>query len=177
MQVKTNDLKALLLAAGKKDIRYYLNGILVNSEHLVATDGHRMHVIAHGGDWPHGPVTIPREVVGLAVKAKTLELTLTTEALGVIAYRPVGSTYPDYLRVLPTQTEVVTGERYADLNPDYHRDAVKAIQTATGFKNAALSYVGNCWYWCNGRMAVVVMPYRVVCPTTGLTQYQLERLQ
>lgn len=177
MQIKTADLKAVLLAAGKKDIRYYLNGIHVNSRHIVGTDGHRLHAIAHGGDWPHDPVTIPREVVELAVKAKTLELTLTTEALGAISYKPIDGTYPDYMRVIPTQTEVVTGERYADLNPDYHHDAVKAIQTATGFKSAALSHVGNCWYWCNGRMAVVVMPYRMVCPKTGLTQYQLERLQ
>lgn len=177
MQVKTNDLKALLLAAGKKDIRYYLNGVHVNSKHLVATDGNRMHVIAHGGDWPHDPVTIPREVVELAVKAKTLELTLTTEALGAICYKPIDGTYPDYTRVLPASSDVVTGERYADLNPDYHHDAVKAIQAATGFKAAALSQVANYWYWCNGRMAVVVMPYRMVCPKTGLTQYQLERLQ
>ena len=177
MQIKTNDLKAVLLAAGKKDIRYYLNGIHVNSRHIVGTDGHRVHVIAHGGDWPHDPVTIPREVVELAVKAKTLELTLTAEALGAISYKPIDGIYPDYMRVIPAQTEVVTAERYADLNPDYLRDAVKAIQTATGFKGAALASVGNCWYWCNGRMAVVVMPYRMVCPKTRLTQYQLERLQ
>ena len=177
MQINTADLKALLLAAGKKDIRYYLNGVHVNSKYLVATDGRRMHVITHGGDWPRDPVTVPRDVVELAVKAKTLELTLTTDALGAISYKPVGGPYPNYMRIIPTQTEVVTGERYADLNPDYHHDAVKAIQTATGFKNAALSHVGNRWYWCNGRMAVVVMPYRMVCPKTGHSQYQLERLQ
>lgn len=177
MQVRTNDLKAVLLAAGKKDVRYYLNGVHVNSRHIVGTDGARLHATSHGGDWPHDPVTIPREVVELAVKAKTLELTLTTEALGLISYEPIDGIYPGYMRVIPAQTDVVTAERYADPNPDYHHDAVKAIQMATGFKNAALSNVGDRWYWCNGRMAVVVMPYRMVCPKTGLTQYQLERLQ
>lgn len=176
MQVNTNDLKALLLAAGKKDIRYYLNGVHVNSKHLVATDGHRLHVIAHGDDCPHDPVTIPREAVELAVKAKTVELTLTPEAIGAISYKPVGGTYPDYVRVLLAPTGVVTAERYTDLNPEFYRDAVNAIKLATGFAAAALTHVGNFWYWCNGRMAVVVMPTRVVDPKTGATSYQLERL-
>lgn len=178
MQIKTADLKAVLLAAGKKDIRYYLNGIHVNSRHIVGTDGRRMHVIAHGGDWPHNPVTIPREVVELAVKAKTLELTLTTEALGAISYKPIDGIYPDYMRVIPTQTEVVDGERHVDVNPEYWRDAEKAIKLI-GWKGElpALSHVGNCWYWCNGRLAVVVMPQRLVNPKTGERGYQLERLQ
>ena len=177
MQIKTNDLKALLLAAGKKDIRYYLNGVHVNSKHLVATDGHRMHVIAHGGDWPHGPVTIPREAVELAVKAKTVELTLTTEVIGAISYKPIDGVYPDYLRVLPVSIGIVHGDRHVDVNPEYWRDAEKAIKLI-GWKgeHPALTHVGNCWYWCNGRMAVVVMPYRMVNPKTGFTQYQLECL-
>lgn len=178
MQIKTADLKAVLLAAGKKDLRYYLNGVHVNSRHIVGTDGSRMHVIAHGGDWPHDPVTIPREVVELAVKAKTLELTLTTEALGAISYKPVGGTYPDYTRVLPASSDVVTGERHVDVNPEYWRAAEKAIKLI-GWKgeHPALSHVGNCWYWCNGRLAVVVMPQRLVNPKTGERGYQLERLQ
>lgn len=178
MQIRTNDLKAVLLAAGKKDIRFYLNGIHVNSRHIVGTDGHRMHAIAHGGDWPHDPVTIPREVVELAVKAKTVELTLTTEALGPVSYKPVEGTYPDYMRVLPAPTSVVSGERHVDVNPEYWRDAEKAIKLI-GWKgeHPALSHVGNCWYWCNGRLAVVVMPQRLVNPNTGERGYQLERLQ
>lgn len=178
MQVRTNDLKAVLLAAGKKDVRYYLNGVHVNSRHIVGTDGARLHATSHGGDWPHDPVTIPREVVELAVKAKTLELTLTTEALGLISYEPIDGIYPGYMRVTPAQTDVVTAERYADPNPEYWRDAEKAIKLI-GWKGElpALSHVGNCWYWCNGRLAVVVMPQRLVNPKTGERGYQLERLQ
>lgn len=178
MQIKTNDLKAVLLAAGKKDVRYYLNGVHVNSQHIVGTDGHRLHAIAHGGDWPHDPVTIPSDVVELAVKAKTLELTLTPQSLGAISYKPLDGRYPDYQRVLPAPTGVVTSERYIDVNPEYWRDAEKAIKL-TGWRgeHPALAHVGNCWYWCNGRMAVVIMPQRTINPKTGETGYQLERLQ
>ena len=178
MQIKTSDLKAVLLAAGKKDIRTYLNGVHVNSKHIVGTDGARLHAIAHGGEWPHGPVTIAREVVELAVKAKTLELTLTTDALGDISYKPVGGTYPDYARVLPAQTDVVTAERYVDVNPEFWRDAEKAIKLASWNGGLpALAHVGNCWYWCNGRLAIVIMPWRMINPDTGERGYQLEKLQ
>ena len=34
-------LTSTILFASKKDVRYYLNGIHVNREHLEATDGHR----------------------------------------------------------------------------------------------------------------------------------------
>ena len=178
MQIKTADLKAVLLAAGKKDKRFYLNGVHVNSKHIVGTDGARLHAIAHGGEWPHAPVTIAREVVELAVKAKTLELTLTTDALGAISYKPTGGTYPDYARVLPAQTDVVTAERYVDVNPEFWRDAEKAIKLA-GWNGElpALAHVGNCWYWCNGRLAIVIMPWRMINPNTGERGYQLEKLQ
>lgn len=178
MQIKTAHLKALLLAAGKKDLRYYLNGVHVNDKHLVATDGARMHVIAHGGDWPHGPVTVPRDAVELAVKSKTAEVTLTPDAIGAIAYKPVDGKYPDYTRVIPAPTGVVSGEQYTDLNPDYHRDAVNAIKLY-GWKGEGptLARVGGCWTWCDGQMCVVVMPIRTINPKSGQTAYQLERLQ
>lgn len=178
MQVKTNDLKALLLAAGKKDIRYYLNGVHINDRHMVASDGHRMHAIAHGGEWTHGPVTIPREAVELAVKAKTLELTVTGQAVGAVTFTPVDGRYPDYLRIIPAHgTPVESSERYLDVNPDYLRDAVTAIKL-TGWKgeHPSLARVGAGYFWCNGHMCVVVMPVRTVNPKTGETGYQLERL-
>jgi DNA polymerase III sliding clamp (beta) subunit (PCNA family) len=44
--IKTNEVKALLLCAAKKDIRAYLNGIYFESNTrgltAVSTDGHRL---------------------------------------------------------------------------------------------------------------------------------------
>jgi len=47
--VETNVLKALLLIAGKNDVRFYLNGVYFDTEHdaLVATDGHKMLFVKH----------------------------------------------------------------------------------------------------------------------------------
>lgn len=91
MQILTNHLKAVLLAAGKKDIRYYLNGVHMTQHHLVATDGYRMHIVCHGGDWPHGPVTIPRDACALAVKGKTVTLEITPTAIKLVAGRGCNS--------------------------------------------------------------------------------------
>ena len=49
MQVLQKDLKAISLAMAVKDIRYYLQGVLFESNgaftRLVATDGHRLHMV------------------------------------------------------------------------------------------------------------------------------------
>ena len=45
--LKADALKGVARAAGDQDVRYYLNGVFIDAEHksLVASDGHRMHVL------------------------------------------------------------------------------------------------------------------------------------
>ena len=49
IEIKQKDLKAVSLAMAVKDIRYYLQGVYVESNEamtrIVATDGHRLHVV------------------------------------------------------------------------------------------------------------------------------------
>lgn len=176
MQIKTADLKAVLLAAGKKDIRFYLNGVHVDKHHLVGTDGHRMHVVCHGGDWPHDPVTIPRTACELAVKGKTTTLEITPTAIGPISYQPVGGTYPDYTRVMASSTALNGGIEQGDMltciQPEYLKDADAAIKLVAGTALNSLARIGSAWIWSNRTLQVVVMPYR----TNGEQYYSLEPL-
>ena len=164
MQILTSHLKAVLLAAGKKDIRYYLNGVHVTKHHLVGLDGHRMHVVCHGGDWPHDPVTIPRTACELAIKGKTASLELTPSAIGPISYQPVGGTYPDYARVMASSTALHGGIEQGDLltclQPDYLKDADAAIKLVAGRALNSLASIGGSWVWSNPTLQVVVMPFR-----------------
>lgn len=161
MIVKKSYLQAVLLAAGKKDIRFYLNGVHINDRHLVGTDGHRMHVVVHGGDWPHGSVTIPREAVELALKSKVDLIDVTPTEIGAVRYKPVDGTYPDYTRVMLKSGEMPRiGAIRASINPAYLADAEKAVKLAIS-KYAILCAVGSGdtykWVWSGHGFQVVVM--------------------
>lgn len=181
MQIQTNHLIAVLLAAGKKDIRYYLNGAHVTKHHLVGTDGHRMHVVCHGGDWPHDPVTIPREACELAVKGKTFSLELTPTNIGPISFKPTGGTYPDYARRLANSVALsggaAQGEQITCIQPKYLKDADDAIKLVTGRKcSSSLALIGTAWVWSNPTLQVVVMPFRAHAAPKIPASYSLEAL-
>lgn len=96
----------------KRDVRYYLVGLHINSRHIVATDGHRMIVINH--DNGHAPsVVIPDTLVNLMPKKGKITLNLTkTHAFfehdGYTCVAPlVDGTYPNYMRVIPDSIEPV----------------------------------------------------------------------
>ena len=180
MQILTSHLKAVLLATGKKDIRYCLNGVHVTKHHLVGTDGHRMHVVCHGGDWPHDPVTLPRNACELAVKGKTTTLEITPMAIGPISYQPTGGTYPDYTRVMAGRMALSAGIEQGDLltciQPEYLKDADAAIKVVAGNGGNSLARIGGSWVWSNPTLQVVVMPYRVQATEKTPASYSLEAL-
>ena len=180
MQILTNHLKAALLAAGKKDIRYYLNGVHVTKHHLVGTDGYRMHVVCHGGDWPHDPVTVPRESCELAVKGKTTTLEVTPTSIGPISYQPTGGTYPDYTRVMAGRMALNGGIEQGDmltcLSWGFLKDADAAIKLIAGKGGNSLARIGTAWIWSNPTLQVVVMPYRTHATEKHPASYSLEAL-
>ena len=180
MQILTSHLKAVLLAAGKKDIRFYLNGVHVNKHHLVGTDGSRMHIVCHGGDWPHDPVTIPRDACELAVKGKTTTLEITPTAIGPLSYRPVEGTYPGYTRVMAGRMAlnggVSQGDQFANMQWEFLRDADAAVKLVTGKRLSPLALIGNVFVWSSPQIQVVVMPYAVFHRASGERHYSLEPL-
>jgi DNA polymerase-3 subunit beta len=127
--IKTNELKALLICAGKKDIRYYLNGIYFESSPngliAVATDGHRLLAINLPNEH-HDNVSaiVPRALIEIAVKTKMPEINISIEndiaTLSSAGQSTSGSLtegkFPDYRRVIP---ERASGERTADFNNEY----------------------------------------------------------
>lgn len=176
IRIPSKILKTLLLAASKKDVRFYLMGVHVNDRHVVACDGVRLHAWAHRQEWPHGPVTIPRTSVELALKAKTAEVQISDVAIGPIAYKPVDGQYPDYMRVIPSVTLGVTqGPVEASVNPDYLVDARAFVQSVYPGDAAVLSLVGGSFTWQNPVAAAVVVGLRPTMKTPVLTS--LERFE
>lgn len=159
MLVDSKILKAVILAAAKKDVRFYLNGVMVNGQHIVATDGARLHAYKHGQDWVHGEVIIPIDKVELALKMKTKHIQIEKDYINGIAFTPIDGRFPDYMRVIPQNQKPAEGEIMASVNPEFLLDACKAVKLVTGAKAyPVLANVGsNIWTWKNESFAVVVM--------------------
>ena len=121
MNIPAKYLKAALLFASKKDVRYYLNGVLfevLNGQaRLVATDGIILGVFRLGEcSLPDTQIIIPREKIEV-IKLKADEVTLRpgdgkTCALvysgDEFTFTAVDGRFPDYRRVIPSG--VMSGE-------------------------------------------------------------------
>jgi hypothetical protein len=109
-------LRAALNCAAKKDIRYYLQGVLLEvctngDVHLVGTDGHVLFcglIAAPKVDWTNGQadqmqLIIPSDVVARECKGKgVVDLTRLADGkwlLGSSVFSPVDGRYPDWRRV------------------------------------------------------------------------------
>ena len=64
-----NDLKALDLFSAKNDVRYWLNGIHIDRNHVTATNGHVLLRIRHGQNLDLGPDGIVLALPKFTVKA------------------------------------------------------------------------------------------------------------
>lgn len=181
LRILTNQLKAALTHAGSGDIRGYLNGVHLDIAsngdlHIVATDSHRAfigRVLAGDVAWTDTPqkgpfsLTIPRDVVKDAIRARVVDLTLNAMPdgryeLGGKIFAPCAGTFPDWRRIVPLE---LSGEP-ATFNWSYIADAETSLQvwqgkkyarcrlTSAGATGAAIveSYVENAF--------VVVMPTR-----------------
>jgi len=137
--VTPNQLKAALLFASKKDVRYYLNGVCLEATathtRMIATDGHRAIIInlTHDAD-KAPPVDAPvryivkREHVESAIKAfaKAQMLDIECNALECningIAGALIDGRFPEYERIVPRK---VSGDP-ATYNTAYLNDMAKA---------------------------------------------------
>lgn len=180
MKTPRNALKAVSLAMASRDTRKYLNGLLIQCSgrtvRLVATDGHRLHMMDLPQDVPCPPlvegVIVPRALIewalknskpGQSVQITTDGATVTIAAGGsgmsgaAIDWAPL-----DYDRVLPRG--IPTGE-VAQFNPQYVSDAYAAVGELAG-KGEKLSPtlrhngLGGATV-AYGRFLAVIMPLRV----------------
>ena len=134
--MNTLNLPLTVLAAvapfmAKKDVRYYLNGAMVESAagglRAVAIDGHALAVCDSPGAGPAERLLIPRDAVEWALKQKgeavTLEwetavgaFTLRSELGATIAGKLIDGRYPEYATVIPMLQDDRT--ELAGFNPE-----------------------------------------------------------
>ena len=107
-------LAAVAPFMAKKDVRYYLNGALLETTgaclRAVGTDGHAMAVAdAPSTDSLPAALILPRDAVEWALKQKADAVTLTetdgayrlTAGGSSIEVKPIDGRYPDYRAVFP----------------------------------------------------------------------------
>ncbi|WP_397473775.1 hypothetical protein [Pusillimonas sp.] len=159
INVSVKALKAAVEFAAKKDIRYYLNGVLVQASadetRIVGTDGHILGAFRedHEND-VDGTVEliIPYDVIqGIKLTAKQMKgriisLTPVDEGLWQFyvsavptLFKPVDGKFPEYQRVIPTHDGGVP------VGPTQYNDVLlsrvgKAIQIWTESKAGWMAY-------------------------------------
>lgn len=149
VNLNVNHLRAALLCAGDKDIRYYLNGVCVEilprEVRLIATDGHRLCILRRANqdnepDNAPASLIIPRATLkGIKAMTKctdcilhydaanlTAECKLSELADGGRTFTPIDGKFPDYSRVVPSE---VSGEM-AEFNPQYLADFADLVRIA-----------------------------------------------
>ena len=134
MRFNKAQLAAVLAAASKDETRYNLNGVLFESERLVATDGHRLHMVDGDKTTQETPVIIAYESCKRILQAMgakdTAEIVCLSEGTirdssatvhisptGIeIACETIVGTFPDYSKVVPepddTKRRFIVSARY-----------------------------------------------------------------
>ena len=126
-------LKAVMLAAAKKDVRYYLNGVMVRNGEMAATNGYMALLIKSESIKSDGEYIIDNDTLKMIVTAhkgikgdNRVEVidSMTTTGSSKISITPVDGKFPDVNRVIPQET---SGE-IAHFNAEY----LLACQKANG---------------------------------------------
>lgn len=147
MIVPRSALKAVSIAMAVKDIRKGLNGMLIQCSgrtvRLVATDGHRLHMMDVPQEAPCPPIVegviVPRAMIEWALKNSrsggSVQVTIDGAMVGIAASgasmsgAAIDARYPDYGRILPRG--IPTGE-VAQFQPHYVSDAYAAVRELAG---------------------------------------------
>ena len=141
-------LKAVMLAAAKKDVRYYLNGVMVRNGELAATNGHmaliiKSEKIKSDGEYIIGNDTL-KMIVNLYKVVKgdnPIEVIngMTTTGNSKISITPVDGKFPDVNRVIPQEP---SGE-VAHFNYEYLLACQKANEEFLDRKNVYIKMQHN----------------------------------
>jgi hypothetical protein len=134
--LKTNVLRAALICAAKKDLRYYLQGVCVSFNHpevamVYGTDGHILFAgqspieVIEGPDNFGFSIIIPSDTIK-AIDKKSEFIELETIAggakdyylLGNARFQAIDARYPDISRVVPAR------DAFSELKPSYFDPAL-----------------------------------------------------
>lgn len=130
-------LRKVLPAVAVKDVRYYLNGALfeLESGHVVATDGCRLHrapVFTADGS---GSVIVPDTLLKFLAKEKTCIMAFYEGLIRAtlidgttVSANPVDGRYPNYERVIPTRDKSVDAAGLTVCKTNGVKYIVKALE-------------------------------------------------
>lgn len=187
INLAVNELKAAINCAGKKGIRYYLNGVCIDfiepqKVAIIAIDGHCMFVCNADCDDSYtdfvGRVVIPGDAVTAALKSydkKAPYIALKhiegiSYQLGNVVFNMIEGKFPDYRRVIPAPFE----PSIANFDQDVVNKSVKAMMDYEGYKTShKIAIVQNgdnaaVIKSLNDQALCVLMPLRA---HGGLTRY------
>jgi DNA polymerase-3 subunit beta len=181
--IRKAHIQAVMLFAGKKDIRYYLNGACIDTgehgAHLVATDGHTLAVACISTEpLPAGQIIIPRDMLdgikagkkGNAIVTVTYDDTqapdikqrkITINNDGIEStMQELDGRYPDYRRVIP---KTLSGE-IAQFQIEYLMRGQKAAEILGGKYCEILHNGNNTAVLATGHddFIAIVMPIREI---------------
>lgn len=191
IEIRQKDLKAVALAMAVKDLRYYLQGVLIEfnraQTRIVATDGHRLHIIqTEGSSMVCQPISfiMPADLVKHCIKVKGPRgivdpiITLSYESVeGKIEARlPDGSSivasaidgkFPDYARIVRDGCTPMEGEPIAQVfNQAYVSDAMEALAIYLEHRGSTPPAFGlrprgtACGVLASGDFLAMIMPMR-----------------
>jgi DNA polymerase-3 subunit beta len=192
--VKQSTLDALLLIAGKNDIRYYLNGVHIEfnetTTRAVGCDGHKLGIFQNAApdNRGNGSITIPRDIIENLPKGNAKRpLVLTFSQISdthwqidtgnaTIKFAPFEDKYPDFRRVVHSVQTAGTSGVAAGFNLDYLNQFEKCGNVLAGSKlrvgnRLRLHHNGDnaalVLLNCVDGFAGVVMPLRDSVGSTG----------
>lgn len=190
INLNAKHLKAALCVAAVNDIRYYLNGLLVEVQpteiRVAATDGHCAAVF-RTVDLVDGfghlfEVIIPSDTVVLALAGKAQAIELECEnsqwRLGPIQFTPIAGKFPDYRRIIPCKHSGEAAQFNVDLLGKFRK-----IGKALGHKGQPIlrhngSDCAQVQFYGDHDFIGALMPLRAFTekmPDTGLEQWGHER--
>lgn len=111
-QIPLRSLAITIHAAGKRDVRYYLNSVLIEGQRCIATDGSMLLYAEDNTQEAPEPLLLPRDAVEWSLKAagkKDTHLSIERDGeelqltMGVSSYRcrPIDGKFPDWQQVVP----------------------------------------------------------------------------
>lgn len=126
--INKEQLKSILNAIPKCNVRYFLNGLYVNfdKKEIVATNGHVL-VLIENVDFLDGVggVIIPRETISNLIKIspKKGKVKITNSEICiddvVLSYEPIKGKYPDFRKVMPTKQIPYENSRFCWFSSEY----------------------------------------------------------
>ena len=171
-EIRTSTLCAAVQFAAVKDVRYYLVGVYVTTDRIVATDGHVMGVFEAPG--VAGDVILPlalvQQVIKAAKKAGLVEVEILEDKVNMTVGSAtfggalVNGTFPDYRRVIPAT--VPSEGATAQFDPALIDRAMTGVAAFYGVKPNVLRLEHNgpapgvVWHPGNIGALGVIMPMR-----------------